>query len=315
VNADLERVEIGPLDQLRTLRKQFGSEARVAAAPLAALAAHAVTVRIAAGTQLHSPDEPVTDLYFVVEGELMVEYRGGIKAFGPQTGVGVLPALAQIERGYRSWASRDSMALSMRVEDVLEVYEDHFELMHAALRALARESVELRRRLAPHAGFSNVVLSAPACPAQPLDLVERILALRQTFGLGRSHVDELAELARGASEVRYPAGTQLWAAGDPAESMLLIICGSLCGLTPEGYEFQLGAGDIAGGLGMVAELPRWFGARVEQDMVGMSFNRDALIDLLEDQPELSFDFLKLMATTLLSLRVQIVDAAAQPATT
>jgi CRP-like cAMP-binding protein len=313
VNPKLERVEIGRLDQIRTLRRLYGSEPRIPAAPLAALAAHVATVRIPAGTELHSPTEPVSDTYLVVEGELVVRYLGGRpKPFGPQSGVGILPALAKVDHGYHSWASRDSVALTLRIEDMLEVYEDHFELMHASLRALAREGIELRRQLRPHAGFSNVMLESPTCPVQPLDLVERVLCLRRNFGLGHSHVDELAELARGASEVRYAAGTPLWAAGAPAESMLLMMCGSVRGHTPEGLDFQLGAGDIVGGVDMVAEQPRWFDATVQEDMVALSFNREGLIDLLEDQPELGFDFLKLMATTLLSLRAQVVERTAEP---
>jgi hypothetical protein len=34
-----------------------------------------------------------------------------------------------------------------------------------------------------------------------------------------------------------------------------------------------------------------------------------LIDLLEDQPELGFDFLRLMASTLLELRTRITPAS------
>jgi CRP-like cAMP-binding protein len=91
-----------------------------------------------------------------------------------------------------------------------------------------------------------------------------------------------------------------------------MMCGSVRGHTPEGLDFQLGAGDIVGGVDMVAEQPRWFDANAQEDMVALSFNREGLIDLLEDQPELGFDFLRLMAMTLLALRAQVVELTAEP---
>ena len=36
------------------------------------------------------------------------------------------------------------------------------------------------------------------------------------------------------------------------------------GSTDEGLEFRLGPGDIAGGLGTLAELPRWYDATVSE---------------------------------------------------
>jgi CRP-like cAMP-binding protein len=310
VNLALEQVDIGRLDQIRVLRRLFAAQTGLSTAAVAALAAHVVTVRIPAGKSLHSPDEPVSETYLVVEGELAAQYRaGGPKMFGPPSAVGMLPGLARIHDGYRSWATRDSVALRLRVDDILEVFEDHFELLYSTLRALAGEGVDLRKRAGPHAGFSNVVPEGTECPSRPLDLVERTLCLRRSFGLGHSHIDELAELARGANELRRPAGTQLWAAGDPAGTMLLVVCGSVRGLTPEGQEFQLGAGDIVGGLGMVAEVPRWFEAKVQEDMVALSLQHEVLIDLLEDQPDLGFDFLQLIASTLLMLREKTVQAS------
>jgi CRP-like cAMP-binding protein len=304
VNPALEQVEIGPLDQIRSLRRLFGIQTGISSAPLAALAAHAITVRIPAGTELHSPEEPVRDVYLIIDGEIAAQYGSAYRAYGPQSAIGVLASIARVNNGFHSWALRDTLALSLRVEDMLEVYEDHFELMYAALRSLSRDGIELRKQMKPHAGFSNVVPVGVVCPTRPLDLVERILALRHTFGLGHSHVDELAELARSSNEVRYPAGTSLWTVDAPAETMLLVICGSIRGSTRDGLSFQLGAGDIVGGLGMVAELPRWFSATVQEPVVALSMEREVLIDLLEDQPELAFDFLQLMATALIALREQ-----------
>jgi CRP-like cAMP-binding protein len=308
---ELERVEIGRLELIQTMRRVFGQQHGLSTAALAAMAAHVVGVRIPAGFELNDPGEQMADVYLVTEGELATEYQGRLlHLFGPHTVVGLLASLIRGSRGFRCWASRETLALSWRADDMQEVFEDHFELLHSVLRAMASESIELRRQLPPHAGFSNVIRSEIEYPARPLDLVERLLCLRHTFGLQTSHIDELAELARAAVESRYPAGTPLWAAGESSDALLIMVRGVVSGTTPEGLEFQLGPGDIVGGLGVVAGLPGWFSARVTQPALTLSINREVLIDLLEDQPDLGFDFLHLMASALLELRVQIAELSA-----
>jgi CRP-like cAMP-binding protein len=245
-------------------------------------------------------------VYLVLEGELASEYNGRlVHTFGPDDALGLLPALARQRSGFSAWATKDSLVLSWRVEDMLEVFEDHFELLYAVLRGLSAEGIVIRRQLPPNAGFSNDIRAGVDCHERSLDLVERIMALRHTFGLESSHIDELAELARAAEDVRYPAGTQLWAAGDSSDSILILLCGVLAGKTDDGLEFKLGPGDIAGGLGTISELPRWYDAVVVEPLVALSLSREVMVDLLEDQPDLAFDFLRLMAAMLLDLRLRV----------
>jgi CRP-like cAMP-binding protein len=302
----IQNVEVSPLEQLRTLRRLFVTPFDVSTTALAALAAHVRAVRIRAGTRLVEADQPVTTVYLVLEGELASAYNDRIVyTFGPTDAMGILPALARKRSGFAAWATEDTLALSWRVEDMLEVFEDHFELLHAVLRGLAQEGIELRKQLPPHGGFSNDLRTHFDCDTRRLDLVERILCLRHTFGLESSHIDELAELARAAGEVRHPAGAKLWSSGDASDSILIIMRGTLHGQSPEGIRFRIGPGDIAGGLGTVAELPRWYDATAGEPIIALTLSREVLVDLLEDQPDLGFDFLHLMAAMLLDLRLRV----------
>ena len=308
MSSAIQTIELSRLEQLRTLRQLFAHPAGVSTTALAALAAHVRSLRIPAGTPLSEPDKPVSTVYLIMEGELASEYNDKIVyKFGRYEGLGMLPALARKHSGFRAWATQDTVALSWRVEDMLEVFEDHFELLYAVLRGLAQNAIELRRQLRPHAGFSNDIRSNRPCGsgAQHLDLVERILCLRQTFGLESSHIDELAELARAADEVRLPAGHRLWSSGDNSDAILIILRGTLLGRSLDGVEFRLGPGDIAGGLGTISELPRWYDATVAEPILGLTLSREVLVDLLEDQPDLGFDFLHLLAAMLLDLRLRV----------
>jgi CRP-like cAMP-binding protein len=307
---ELERIEMGRLELIKIMRRTFAYPQELSTDSLAAMAEHVVPVRIPKGTLLNDPHEPMSDAYLIMQGELVTQYDGRLlQAFGPQSVVGMLSALAPGAGAVGCWATRDSLALAWRAEDMLEVFEDHFDLLLGVLRAFAGEGIQLRRQL-PHAGFSNVIRPSVQCPARPLDLVERLLYLRRTFGLEHSHIDELAELARAAVETRYAAGQQLWEAGKQNDAMLIMVCGVISATTPEGLEFQLGPGDIVGGLGAVRGEPSWFSAQALEPTVTLAVSSEVLTDLLEDQPDIGLDFLHLMASALLALRVQLAELSA-----
>jgi CRP-like cAMP-binding protein len=302
---ELEPIEIGRIEQLHALRSMFGDGGPSTPA-LAALVELTVPVRIPAGTCVAREQGPVGVAYLIIEGSLEVR-RGGnlLGVFGPRSSVGVLAVLSRDTRGFECVALADTVALMLRAEDFLEILEDQFDLMHSAMRGIAGDAIAARRKLLPHAGFSNELRPPVEYPERELDLVERILHLRQTFGLGHSFIDELAELARAAEEVRYPAGKKLWSSGDSANHMIILVNGVVEGTTPEGARFQCGPGDILGHLDMVSRTPRWFDAFVTEDVVALTLDYEVVIDVWEDQPELGFDFIRMLANVLLSLRERV----------
>jgi CRP-like cAMP-binding protein len=248
----------------------------------------------------------------ILEGALASSRNGRqLGRFGPRSAVGVLPVLARDFAGFSVEALEDTVALSLRAEDVIEVLEDHFDMMHAVMQGLAQEAIVVRQTLGGGAGFQGELLGGVEPPNEPLDLVERLFHLRQTFPLGHTHLDALAEIARASQEVHYPVGARLWAPGDPSSHLLILVCGVVRGDTPGGAQFRFGPRDVVGSLDMVAEVPRWFDAVAEEPVVALAHDRDTLADLWEDNPELGLDFLQLFASALLSLREQL--AAQRPA--
>jgi CRP-like cAMP-binding protein len=304
---ELETIDIGTVQRIHALRSLAGMQ-DVSTAALAALAAHAIPVRIAAGTQVATEGRPSGMSYVVLEGELAASRDGRrLGVYGARASVGMLAVLARDTGGFTVDALRESTALAFRAEDILEVLEDHFDMMHAVMRGLAHEGVAVRQVLTADAGFKGEILSGVDYPTGPLDLVERLLCLRQTFPLGNSHLDALAEIARAAHEVHYPAGMRLWGTGDRAQHLLILVAGVVRGRAPSGAEFRFGPRDVVGSLDMVAELPRWFDAVVETDVVALAHDRDMMADLWEDHPELGLDFLQMFSATLLALREQLAD--------
>jgi CRP-like cAMP-binding protein len=167
----------------------------------------------------------------------------------------------------------------------------------------------------PHAGYETPLRPDPEEKAtEPLGLIERMLVLRSSLAV-HTHIDELAELARAAQEVHFPKGGTLWEENDEATHMLILVCGRASCHTSDGLLFKFGPGDLVGALDTISGTPRWFTAHADSRVMALAVERDALFDLVEDQAELGFDILRMLAQVLTSLRERVVappTAAAQP---
>ncbi|HKU38813.1 MAG TPA: cyclic nucleotide-binding domain-containing protein [Polyangiales bacterium] len=307
----LERIEIGRVEQMHALRRWFGS-AGPSTASLAALAAQLEAVRIPKGTRCENAGGADGAIYFVIEGELAAERENKpFGTFGARSVLGGLSALAGDAEGVSFTATQDTQALRLRAADMLEVFEDHYEMLQSAIEGLAHGTIELRRTLAPHAGFDAEPARDPAEPLlETLGLIERMLVLRSSLAV-HTHIDELAELGRAAQEVHYRADSLLWHEGERATHMLVIVRGAVRATTHSGLSFQFGPGDLVGALDTLAGDPRWFHAHAERTLVALALERDALLDLVEDQADLGFDILRMLAGVLTRVRERSVLQAQQ----
>jgi CRP-like cAMP-binding protein len=303
----VQAVELGPIETMHAMRRMFGIQRPMENRALAALAQLTRPLRVAAGTVLAHEGQPFGDVYLIIDGMLELTRKGHrIGTYGPRTGVGLLSALAHDENGFACTSVHDSTVLSIRPDDLLEVLEDYFDMMHGAMGGLARDAIALRRGLLPDAGFVFTARPAPNVD-KPLGLVQRILHLRHTVGFESSDIDQLSELARASEEVRFAAGTRLWSAGDPADYLLIVVSGLVHAHSPEGAQFRLGPGDILGNLDTAGGEPRWFSAEVSEDLVALRLGGESMLDIWEDHPSIGFAFLQMLARLIIQLRVQRTD--------
>jgi CRP-like cAMP-binding protein len=308
VNYPFTPIELGPIEKLHALRRLFGVGAELSHEALAGIAQLTRAQRVAADVELARQGEPFPFVYFIIEGQLELTREGKrIGLYSDGNGVGVMSALARDEAGFGCRTLRESLLLVLRMADLFEIMEDYFDLMHGALRNVAAEAIHWRRAL-PNGGFlPQAELECVDCGEAPLGLVQRIFHLRRTIGLERSYIDELAELARAARELRVPSGTPLWSVGQRADHLLIVISGSVTGHTPQGATFQFGPGDILGNLDTISGAPRWFDARVESDLVALTIDSEAIVDVWEDHPDLGFAFLRMFSRLILELRVRAAE--------
>jgi CRP-like cAMP-binding protein len=292
---------VSNVERLMILRT-FAGFADLPPAEVSLIAQHSRRRFFPAGSHIARAGEPIKSIYFVVDGEIELSRHGHpLRTMGPRSTVGALSALASDGDTPRIVATRDTLTLAIQVDDMLDVFEDNFSVMVSVLRSIARTILESRRELGPAAGYVGTTRAPVACPARPLDLVERIFFLRRTIVFASTRIEALAQLARDAREVRVAAGTSLWVEGAPCERLLFVVCGRVRATTAAGQEFFFREGDALGGLDMLAGQAHWYNADVLEDLVALQFDPELFLDVLEDHHEMARDFLQTMAASLLEL--------------
>jgi len=247
------------------------------------------------GRSLAKQGTPVDALVLLTEGSVMLrrndEPYGELRA--PQT-MGFLSILARTDAPWDATTLVESRAYEIETDTLLDLFADHFELVEATARYLAeRLWFEFQELPAQMLGIPSVELGP--IPARRVDIVERVLYLRKTSGFATANVNALAAMARQLEEVRFPAGTVIWKAGDPGDRVITLLEGSVRCEVPDGRAFTYGPGVGMGGVDSLADRPRWFSATAETPVVGLSGHSEDLLDLFEQQHRLAMDFIAMLS--------------------
>ncbi len=304
---------VGQVERVLLLRT-FPGLADASSEIITAMAEHARESHFLKGDYVFREATPVTAIHMLVHGRVRLLRNGRVvRELGEKTVIGGITAFASDPRGYDVVALEDLVTLEMRVEDMLDIFEDHFPILQSVMRAVAGELIDVRRTLPGTAGYSQPEpADVETPPDRPLDLVERIALVRQTLAFAKSRLDAVAELAREATEVRLPAGSVLWKEGEPSDFMLMLVSGIVRCHTSEGHRFGFTAGDVVGSMDSAAGRARWFTAETETEIWGLRIDSEALYDVFEDDFEMALDLLSVMATGLMWILDQRASLLAMP---
>ncbi|HYG69231.1 MAG TPA: cyclic nucleotide-binding domain-containing protein [Anaeromyxobacteraceae bacterium] len=296
----------GPVERVLML-KRIPSFAALSPADLAALAEHGRERFWPRGATLLRSGAPVDAAHLVFEGRIRLWRRGrAVGVAEPGASIGATLLLAREEAGLEAVAETDAVTLALEREAYLDALEERFEVLRTVLRETCRELVDLLVRNPLEAAPAPTV--PPVRPPRPdadrpLELVERILLLRGTRPFELCGVGALAELAQRLEEVRVPAGTTLWRRGDRTERMLILADGRVRAEPPGGSPpFQVGPGQAFGALEVLAEVPRWYDAFVEEPVTALVADGTQILDLFEDDVAVGIELLADLARS--SVRVQ-----------
>jgi CRP-like cAMP-binding protein len=177
---------------------------------------------------------------------------------------------------------------------------------------MAHTQLVLRRRLGPEAGFAPPDGPNPVRPVGKLDLVEKIFFLRRTMSFARTRIEALADLAQESNELVVPKGRQIWSAGDVADIVVMPVSGIIDCVSEDGKQtFGFGPGSIIGGLDSFAGEPRWFTASARTALRALSIEAQTLLDVVEDNMEMTTDMLRVFANVVRELQDRVGDPGDQ----
>jgi CRP-like cAMP-binding protein len=281
--------------------RQIPVGAMLATPVLRVVAAHLKPRTFAEGDVVMRCGEPIDGLTMLIDGVLSLRRDG--KSVGelaaPQT-LGFLGILAQQDSPYDATAKTEVRAFELETDTLLELIEDHFELLAAAVQYLA-ERLFFDMQGLPKEDLGFPPDDVGPVPDRTLDLVERIMFLQKSSGLTKASVNALAVMARQMEEVRVPAGTAFWSVGDPSDRVLFILKGTVQCITADGRDFRYGAGTGAGGVESLAEKPRWYSATAATDVAALVGYKQNLLDIFEHQFRMAMDFIAMLAKAEIGL--------------
>jgi len=281
-------------------------------AELAGLAQHARERRFKAGEHFFQPDQPVRYGHILVEGSADVFWKDKlIMTVGPAEAVGFLALMARMQTGITAVATSDCTTLEIGAENILSSYERNFDLHLRTLRTLSREILEYRHGL-PGDPDDPPEVEAGTVPTEPLSLVEQMLEFVREPLFSQANLDAIAELCHLQTEVRHAAGTVLWDKGDKADRFFRIRYGIVNCDAGDGGTMRVGTG-YSVGLDCMTDLPRFFKATCETEVVGLQQDFEAFLAVLEDHFDLAMGLTTTLARTVVELRSNgILDPKSLP---
>jgi len=276
--------------------------AELPAPVLKVIASYLVERSFPKGGHLMRQDEPFGALQFLIDGKVsLVRNDVAIGQLAPPQSLGFLAILASSDGTYDAKAETDVKSLELDGDALIELMEDHGELLLATLRYLCDRLLYEIKELPNEALTQRFAGDDYPVPNRPLDLVERVVYLRSLRAFARANLNQLAQMAREIEERRAPAGELLWSAGDPSSHSCILLAGSVECRTPDGRSWVAGPRSVVGGLEAIAGHPRWFSLHAKTPIVAFFDPIDAFVGLLEDDFAMARDFISMLAGELVAM--------------
>ncbi|MBL9027909.1 MAG: cyclic nucleotide-binding domain-containing protein [Myxococcales bacterium] len=248
------------------------------------IARHARVRRAKRGTVLTREGQPLERVVLVTEGRVVVRHEGRpIADIRGQGGVGLLSLFAGLTVTPHAEVLEDSVLLELPAEVVRTNVFDSFPIARNTLRLLALGLLERRGNLPAAQREPSLGVWRDREPT----VVERVLRFRESPDFGGAHLDAIAEIARRATDVRFPEGASLWSMGDAPSFSLAIEYGRVRCTNQDGDSVVIGAGTALGILDALAGAPRVYDAVALTPVIATNLDTTTWLAVLEVFPELA----------------------------
>jgi len=296
------------IDRLIYLRG-LGDLFNVKASELRLFAQHARERFFPAGTYLTREGRRPEAMHFIVEGHVEVSRKGVVHmTCDAPHGVGFFPLLTLNPHGVDARAVVDTLTLEIPGNLMLELVEDNFDFLLAALRGMSGQLATTQRELELRGLLTRSEVLEGPYPKDPLDIVQRLTRLRKG-PYASANLEALIEMARQLEEIRVGPGEVLWREGDEAPFGLTIIHGIVrCTGDDGARDFRMGSDSVIGHLEANAGRPRAYDAITETRVVALKATIETFHDILEDHQEVGLAFVSFLAEIVTELRIKSATA-------
>jgi CRP-like cAMP-binding protein len=243
--ADSEQVELVARE---VFLSSFAGNPRGFAWAVRRIAAAMKDLSVAPEGIVYRAGEPPDHLYFVVSGEVKLVKPGAAdRILGGRSFIGSPDVLLDRPRSRTAVATAPTHILKMRSTDWLDLLEDSSELTRRIVTNLASAAHALRLRPPPLGGFDEARPSGPQV-LRKLNLVERILLLREVPIFARASIQTLTILAEFAAELSVATGDVVPSREGTESRLIIVASGEVAvSLDPHGPESRFGRGSLVCG--------------------------------------------------------------------
>lgn len=297
---------VGPIDRILYM-KSLPTLQGMGLRETAQVARHAREMTFRQGETILDAESELRTVHIVVSGIVRVTRRGvRLLDCGPTDNIGLLAALARDRAGLEAVAETDLVTLAIEFEALLDLFEENFQLLQNTIRNLA----VFQRAMLEHVVDGSVRRPwfefGPHRQGRSIDLVQRLLLLRQGGVFRRIGLEALALMASGMEEQVWPEGHVFWERGDPSGQLFVIVSGEVeCELDARYGSFRAGLGYPLGNLETLGQSPRWYRPVALTPVVTLRGNHETFFDVLEDDFDVALDFIAAMAAGALDTLEQL----------
>jgi CRP-like cAMP-binding protein len=274
-----------PLDRVLFLRSHpfFQVNSRT----LIAVAENSKETHFAAGATLIARGEETHSFFILAEGSVAMYYADEhLYDVRPPGAVGFIPVLAGRSLETSVVVLKETIALEIEIESLLQILEDHFGLVLSMTGALARSLAAGEEA----AGIAPGTSSRPNVPMLPLDaeldLVDRLSCVRRIRLFAKANLGLLAELFRGDVVRLYDQGDFLCRAGEAPDAFEVLVDGLVRVEDTDGNRSgHIDAVGVVGWRDLFTGQPRVWSAIACGPVRTLHVPRELYNDVLEDNFE------------------------------
>jgi CRP-like cAMP-binding protein len=210
---------------------------------------------------------------------------------GSHAGVGALSVFGGVTLPADLVAEPGTVLLVLDRDALMGVLEEHGHVARTTLRMLALKLLEVRRAR----GIESRTSRPP--PTLRLDLVSRMLTLREALGLGIDGMATIARLARVARARQFERGA-LVCEGDHPADVVIPLDGELVLQLPGGRKRTARPGEVLGLVEAVAGVPVAERATAGTEVTVLVLDHQELAEDIEDEDTLCFELIRSFSAQL-----------------